>query len=66
MKENITNHPDLEEALQEKLSEKTSSTVQPDELNVGVEGSDIDTSPLPKGMREKVETVEVTTLKPKN
>jgi hypothetical protein len=61
MKENITNHPDAEEALDAELIEKHVNTAPPDKLNA----AKIDTSPLPKGMREKVETVEVSTLTPK-
>jgi hypothetical protein len=62
MKENITNRPDLEDARQEELSENhahaaTVVETKPDE--------DIDSSPLPKGMRERIETVEVSTFKPK-
>lgn len=61
MKENITNRPDAEEALDAELIEERVNTAPPDELK----DAKIDTSPLPKGMREKVETVEVSTLTPK-
>ena len=61
MKENITNRPDAEEALDAELIEKHVNTAPPDELK----DAKIDTSPLPKGLREKVETVEVSTLTPK-
>jgi hypothetical protein len=62
MKENITNRPDAEEALDAELIEEHVNTAPPDELKADAK---IDTSPLPKGMREKVETVEVSTLTPK-
>jgi hypothetical protein len=62
MKENITNRPDAEEALDAELIEKHVNTAPPDELTSDAK---IDTSALPKGMREKVETVEVSTLTPK-
>lgn len=62
MKENITNRPDAEEARQEKLSEEYAHPSQTEELQPEAE---IDTTPLPKGMREKVETVEVSTFTPK-
>jgi hypothetical protein len=62
MKENITNRPDAEEALDTELIEKHVNTAPPNELKSDAK---IDTSPLPKGMREKVETVEVSTLTPK-
>jgi len=61
MKEDITNRPDAEEALQAKLIEEHINTAPPDELKDGK----IDTTALPKGLREKVETVEVSTLTPK-
>ncbi len=62
MKENITNRPDAEEALDAELIEEHVNTAPPNELK---SDATIDTSPLPKGMREKVETVEVSTLTPK-
>jgi len=62
MKENITNRPAAEDALQAELIEEHINTAPPDELKPGAK---IDTSHLPKGMREKVETVEVSTLTPK-
>jgi hypothetical protein len=62
MKENITNRPTAEDALQAELMEEHINTASPDASKPGAK---IDTSPLPKGMREKVETVEVSTLTPK-
>jgi hypothetical protein len=62
MKENITNRPAAEEALQTELIEEHINTAPPDALKPSAK---IDTSSLPKGMREKVETVEVSTLTPK-
>ncbi len=62
MKENITNRPDAEEALDAKLIEERVNTAPPDELKTD---GKIDTSPVPRGVREKVETVEVSTLTPK-
>jgi hypothetical protein len=62
MKENVTNRLDAEEALDAELIEERVNTAPPDELKT--DGT-IDTSPLPKGMRERVETVEVSTLTPK-
>ena len=61
MKENITNRPDAEDALDAELIEEQINTAPPD----GLKDAKVDTSPLPKGMREKVETVEVSTLTPK-
>jgi hypothetical protein len=61
MNENITNRPDAEEALDAELIEKHVNTAPPDELK----DATVDTSALPKGMREKVETVEISTLTPK-
>ena len=63
MTENISNRPDLEEASQARLIEQheqhqlNPGQLKPAEL--------VDESPLPKGMRERVETVEVSTLIPK-
>jgi hypothetical protein len=62
MKENITNRPDAEDALDAELIEEHINTAPPDELKPDTK---VDTSPLPTGMREKVETVEVSTLTPK-
>jgi hypothetical protein len=62
MKENITNRPDLEEALQTKLIEEHVDQPRPEKLKPLVK---VDETPFRKGMREKVETVEVSTLKPK-
>jgi len=62
MKENITNRPDLEDARQEELSEKHAHPAAPVETK---RDEAIDTSPLPKGLRETVETVEVSTFTPK-
>lgn len=62
MKEDITNRPDAEEALDAALIEKHVNTAPPDETKAGAK---VDTSALPKGMREKVETVEISTLTPK-
>ena len=62
MNENITNRPDAEDAREEKLSEKSAEASQPAELSPEAE---IDPTPLPTGMREKVETVEVSTFTPK-
>jgi hypothetical protein len=62
MKENITNRPAAEDALQAELIEEHVNTAPPDEFKPD---SKVDTSALPKGMREKVETVEVSTLTPK-
>jgi len=63
MAENITNRSDLEEASRARLIEQPeyqpkTKALEPDEL--------VDESPLPKGMRERVETVEVSTLKPRS
>jgi len=44
------------------LIEEHVNTAPPDELKAGAK---VDESPLPKGMREKVETVEISTLTPK-
>jgi len=62
MKENITNNSDVEEALQTKLSEHH---VHQRKSEAPRSEAGIDEAPLPKGMREKVETVEVSTFKPK-
>jgi len=62
MKENITNRPEAEDALDAELIEEHVNTAPPDELKAGAK---VDESPLPKGMREKVETVEISTLTPK-
>lgn len=62
MKENITNRPDAEDAREAKLSEEHAKQSQTEESKPEAE---IDTTPLHKGMREKVETVEVSTLTPK-
>ena len=62
MKENITNRPNLEEARQEKLLKQHIHELKSEALNPEEQ---IDETPLPKGMREKVETVEVSTFKPK-
>ena len=62
MNENITNRPDAEEALDAELIEKHVNTAPPDEVK---SDGKVDTSSLPKGMREKVETVEISTLTPK-
>ncbi len=62
MKEDVTNRPDAEEALDAALIEEHVNTAPPDELKPDAK---VDTSPLPKGMRERVETVEISTLTPK-
>jgi hypothetical protein len=62
MKENITNRPDAEEALQAELTEEHAHPAKPEELKPN---ASVDTSPLPKGMRERVETVEISTFTPK-
>ena len=62
MKENITTRPDLEEARQARL---IAQYVHKSQSEASKPGSSIDETPLPKGMREKVETVEVSTFKPK-
>jgi hypothetical protein len=62
MKENITNRPDLEEAPQTNLVEEHLHQARSEELT---RGARIDETPLPKGIRDKVETVEVSTFKPK-
>ena len=62
MKENITNRPDAEDALNAELIEEHINTAPPEELKPDAK---IDTSSLPTGLREKVETVEVSTLTPK-
>jgi len=62
MKENITNNSKLEEALQTELSEHQ---VHHRKSEAPRFQAVIDEAPLPKGMREKVETVEVSTFKPK-
>jgi hypothetical protein len=62
MNENITNRPDAEDAREEKLSEEH---VAPSQVKEGKGEEEIDMTPLPKGMREKVETVEVSTFTPK-
>ncbi len=62
MKEDVTNRPDAEEALDAELIEEHVNTAPPDELKPSAK---VDTSPLPKGMRERVETVEISTLTPK-
>jgi hypothetical protein len=62
MKENITNRPDAEDAREEELSEKQAAPLQANESKAEAK---IDTTSLPKGMREKVETVEVSTFTPK-
>jgi hypothetical protein len=59
MKEDITNRPDAEEALDAELIEKHVNTAAPDA------DAKVDASALPKGMREKVETIEISTLTPK-
>ena len=61
MNENITNRPDAEDAREEKFEEKQAEPVKAEVSKPG----EIDTRPLPTGMREKVETVEVSTFKPK-
>jgi hypothetical protein len=65
MKENITNRPDLEEASQAKVSESHYQPSDDQEFSPGAEPGQIDTTALPHGMREKIETVEISTLKPK-
>jgi hypothetical protein len=62
MKENITNRPDLEEALQTNLIEEHLHQARSEELT---RDARIDETPLPKGIRDKFETVEVSTFKPK-
>jgi len=62
MNENITNRPEAEEVLQTELIEEHVNTAPPEELKPDAK---LDTSPLPKGMRERVETVEISTLTPK-
>ena len=62
MKENITNRPAAEDALQSELIEEHVNTAPPDEFKPDAK---VDESALPKGMREKVETVEISTLTPK-
>jgi len=62
MKENISNRPGEEETLQEALIEVHADPSQSEELKPDAK---VDTSPLPKGMRERVETVEISTFTPK-
>lgn len=62
--ENITNYPEFETARQQKVMEDRAHPVQPPDPTMENRLSDIDTSPLPKGMAEKIETIEVSTLKP--
>ena len=62
MKENISNRPNEEETLREALIEERAAPVQAEELKPD---ASVDTSSLPKGMRERVETVEVSTFTPK-
>ena len=62
MNENITDRPAAEDALQAELIEEHINTAPPDGLKAD---TTLDESPLPKGMREKVETVEISTLTPK-
>ena len=62
MTENISNRPDLEEASQARLIEQHEHQPNPGQLKPA---ELVDASPLPKGMRERVETVEVSTLTPK-
>ena len=62
MKENISNRPGEEETLQEALIEEHAAPSQAEELKPD---ANVDTRPLPKGMRERVETVEISTFTPK-
>ena len=62
MRENITNRPELEEELQAKLTEQH---VHPPKSQARKPDPEVSERRLPKGMREKVETVEVSTFKPK-
>jgi hypothetical protein len=62
MKENITNRPDAEETLQAELTEEHAPPSQSEGLKPD---ANVDTRPLPKGMRERVETVEISTFTPK-
>jgi hypothetical protein len=61
MKENITNRPDAEDIREEKFEEKQAEPVRAKTSKP----EEIDTTPLPTGMRETVETVEVSTFRPK-
>jgi len=64
MKKNITNRPDLEEARQANFIEEHAHQPEP-EAPTPDAGVDESPFPLSKGMREKIETVEVSTFKPK-
>jgi hypothetical protein len=60
MKENITDRPAIEETLQEELIKHAVPSPSEEVTSDAV----VDESPLPKGMREKVETIEISTLTP--
>jgi len=62
--ENITNHPDSETARQQNVIEKRAHPVQRPDSTLENQSPNIDANPLPKGMAEKIETVEISTLKP--
>jgi hypothetical protein len=61
MRENITNRPDDELEDVEKFNETQSNQVD-DASATDTAPATIDTTPLKKGMAEKIETIEVSKL----
>ena len=60
MKEDVTDRPGTEETLQDELSEHA----VPSPSGEQKPGEDVDARSSPESMREKVETIEISTLTP--